>query len=200
MTRPHTSGRWKKTIPSIKGPLSVLALILCISVVLRLMGGPGQAIAREMGDIGASAPETSGLCTPAPDVATVLAALDEREKRIDQREKFNADRTTALARAEQDITAQLAALTEAETDLENTLALATGAAENDVTRLTAVYENMKPKEAARLFEAMAPSFAAGFLGRMRADSAAKVIQGMSPDAAYTISVILAGRHANVPNE
>ena len=47
---------------------------------------------------------------------------------------------------------------------------------------------------------MTPEFAAGFIGRMRADAAAAIMAGLSPQAAYTISVILAGRNARAPTE
>ena len=55
-------------------------------------------------------------------------------------------------------------------------------------------------QAAALFQLMEPSFAAGFLGRMRADAAAAILAGLEPDLAYSISVVLAGRNANVPRE
>ena len=80
------------------------------------------------------------------------------------------------------------------------MATADKAAENDIGRLTAVYENMKPDQAAALFRLMEPSFAAGFLGRMRPDSAAAILAGLEPDLAYSISVVLAGRNADVPRE
>jgi flagellar motility protein MotE (MotC chaperone) len=57
---------------------------------------------------------------------------------------------------------------------------------------------MKPKDAAALFETMEPEFAAGFIARMLPDSAAKVMSGLDPKVAYTISVILAGRNASAP--
>nr|WP_193825211.1 hypothetical protein [Oceaniglobus indicus] len=181
------------------GPLSVIALILVLSGLLRLIGGTGQAIAREMGDLdvrgGGFANQS---CEPPRDVATVLEALREREERLDEREARYAARSAKLATAEAEIADQLAALEAAERALEETLARADSAAETDVARLTAVYENMKPKEAALLFETMVPEFAAGFLGRMRPDAAAKVVEGLSPEAANVISVILAGRNANAP--
>jgi flagellar motility protein MotE (MotC chaperone) len=74
------------------------------------------------------------------------------------------------------------------------------AAEDDLSRLTSVYENMKPKEATEVFARMAPEFAAGFLGRMRPDAAALILSGLDPDKAYSISVLLAGRNANAPVE
>ena len=106
----------------------------------------------------------------------------------------------ALSVADQTIARKLAALTEAEEKLRATLALADTAAEDDLIRLTAVYQNMKPAEAAALFEEMDPQFAAGFLGRMDPAAAAGVLAGLSPQAAYSVSVILAGRNANVPKD
>ena len=47
-------------------------------------------------------------------------------------------------------------------------------------------------------EEMEPSFAAGFLARMRSDVAAGIMAGLKPETAYTISVILAGRNAKAP--
>jgi len=190
----------RKSLSRSFGPLSVLAILLIISSVLRFLGGPAAAIAKEVSDIrldveGLSAP---AQCKTPPDLEILLAALTEREMRLAEREDYHAKRAAALSAAEVKIEAQLNTLKEAEEQLAGTLALAVNAAEDDVARLTAVYENMKPKEAALLFETMSPAFAAGFLGRMRPDSAAKIVGGLTPDIAYSISVILAGRNANAP--
>ncbi|NHX27768.1 hypothetical protein HA397_27890, partial [Escherichia coli] len=83
----------------------------------------------------------------------------------------------------------------AEDSLRATLTLAETAAESDLARLTAVYENMKPKDAAGLFEQMSPDFAAGFMGMMRPDAAAQIMAALDPATAYSISVVLAGRNA-----
>lgn len=192
----------RKRSRSKVGPLGVLAMLLVISGALRFIGGPAQAIAKELTDIGAA---TAGLadppqCEAPPDIAAVISVLDERQSTLEKREASVASRAEELGDAEQRLADQLERLKDAEEKLRGTLALADTAAESDIARLTAVYENMKPKEAARLFETMAPSFAAGFLARMRPDAAAKVVGGLSSDAAYAISVILAGRHSNVPEE
>jgi flagellar motility protein MotE (MotC chaperone) len=67
------------------------------------------------------------------------------------------------------------------------------ALEEDLVRLTAIYEGMKSKDAASLFAAMAPDFAAGFLGRMKPGAAAAILSGLPPDAAYALSAHMAGR-------
>ena len=94
----------------------------------------------------------------------------------------------------------LARLETAEAELRATISVANAAAETDIARLTSVYENMKAENAAPLFQQMEPSFAAGFLGRMRPDAAAAILATLDPELAYTISVVLAGRNADVPVE
>ena len=111
-----------------------------------------------------------------------------------------ADRKAALALAEAAISKRMAELVAAEARLKATLALADGAAEDDLLRLTTVYETMKPKDASALFAAMDAEFAAGFLGRMKPDAAAAILAGMQPEAAYAVSILLAGRNALVPKE
>ncbi len=136
----------------------------------------------------------------AADLQHLVSALRNREQQLNRRSMQIEDRMKALEIADAAIDRKLAALVQAEERLSATLALADGASEGDLTRLTDVYEKMKPKDAAALFEEMAPEFAAGFLGRMRPASAASIMTGLSPKTAYTISVILAGRNAWVPKE
>lgn len=194
-----------------RGTLMLLALFLVGSAVLRIGLEAGPAIAREVADMGHGDENGNGHNAPAagigaknmPNAAelqTMLAAFQEREERLALREAELEDRLKAMEIADKAIDQKLADLRQAEEKLLGTLALADGAAETDVGTLTAVYEQMKPKDAAALFEEMDPSFAAGFLARMRPESAAGVMAGLSPEAAYTISVVLAGRNGNVPRE
>ena len=93
-------------------------------------------------------------------------ALKAREAQITARETALTDRMAALSLSEAAIKTRMDEMTSAEASLKKTLQIADGAAEADLTRLTAVYEAMKPADAAKLFSEMAPEFAAGFLGRM----------------------------------
>ncbi|WP_331796624.1 MotE family protein [Pseudotabrizicola sp. L79] len=179
------------------GPLTFLALMFAVSGALRLGQGIGTAMALQ-----ADEPENT-LSAPVqcPDPPERLAeALNTRDAAVTAREAAMRDRMAALTLAEQSLETRLAELAAAEASLKATLALADGAAENDLTRLTAVYEAMKPAEAAALFETMAPEFASGFLGRMRPESAAAILSGMQPESAYSLSVLIAGRNALAPKD
>lgn len=180
-----------------RGALMVLALFLASSGALRIGAGVGEALA--------NAPETEAvtpavaLQCPEPPLA-LAAAMTARETTIALREAGLADRMAALTLADTAVSLRMAELAAAEAELKATLTLADGAAEDDLVRLTAVYEAMKPVDASALFQAMAPEFSAGFLGRMRPEAAAAVLSGMTPESAYSISVLIAGRNALVPKE
>jgi flagellar motility protein MotE (MotC chaperone) len=179
-----------------RGALFILAMLFATSGALRFGSGVGTALARaeDASEEAAVAPATCE--TPA----ALAEALSLREDRLTVREAALNDRQAALALADQAISVRLAELEAMEARLRETLALADGAAEADIERLTAVYQAMKPKDAAALFEAMSPDFAAGFLGRMAPDSAAAILSGMSAEAAYGVSVIVAGRNTGAPTE
>ena len=181
------------------GTLVILALLLASSGALRLGAEAGQALAATEDPAGDKAAMDMPADCPAPPVA-LAAALTQRAAEIDNRSAALEERMAALALAEAAITRRLAELDASDARLRETLSLADGAAEADLVRLTAVYEAMKPKDAAALFETMEPEFAAGFLGRMRPDAAALVLSGMRPETAYTVSAMIAGRNALVPKE
>ena len=181
-----------------RGALVILALLFASSAALRMGAGVGVALAGGSDTTSLDAGNVPLNC-PEPPVA-LAEALRAREDQVSTKEAALADRMAALSLAESAITAKVSEMEAAETKLSKTLALANGASEEDLTRLTTVYEAMKPKDAAALFETMAPEFAAGFLGRMRPDAAAAVMTGLSPKTAYGISVLLAGRNALVPKE
>lgn len=178
-----------------RGALATLALLCAASGALRLGFGAGEALALVPAE-GASEP--AGFCAEPP--AAVAQALTEREARLADREAALADRMAALALAEKAVQTRMTEMAEARESLMQVVSVADGAAEKDLSRLTAVYEAMKPADAARLFSAMAPDFAAGFLGRMRPETAAAVMAALDPKAAYGISALIAGRNANAPTE
>ncbi|MEP2470039.1 hypothetical protein [Roseobacter sp.] len=188
-----------------RGSILLISGLLVGSAVLRIAIGAGQAVATEnpTAMIEPTEPLTAQVAQPAPEegreqLSKMLKSFQEREARLAKKENEIDMRMKALSVADQEIERRLANLKDAEDTLRGLMALANTAAEDDLVRLTAVYENMKPKDASALFEQMEPGFAAGFLGRMRADAAAGILSGLSPQVAYSISVILAGRNADIP--
>lgn len=200
MTRPNRKAK------AGRGALTLLMALLIASALVRIGAGTNAALAQvdlsEALTLPTRAAPVPNEAKPTSDadVKTLLDALQAREARVEEREQQANTRAKALEVAQAEVERRIAALEEAEQRLRNTLSIAQTAAEDDLSKLTTVYENMKPKEAAAVFEAMEPTFAAGFLGRMRADVAARILAGLDPQTAYSISAILAGRNAEAPKD
>lgn len=176
--------------------LSVLFLLLATSGLLRVGLTAGHALDSAMAE---AVPAETAVCA-GRDMAlrAMFDDLKARETRLKAREDGIAAREKAVALAGSEAEKRIAALEAAERKLAATIEQADQAAEKDVVRLVAVYERMKPKDAAALFAEMAPDFAAGFLSRMRPEAAAAVMAGLDPKVAYAISVQFAGRNAAAP--
>lgn len=182
-----------------KSTLALIGLLFLLSALVRLSTEAGQAFAREQAlPVSNEVPETARTEQTPESLAQLLEALKEREARLVAREEDVAMRERTVEVVEAEIDKQLERLERAENSLKETITLASQAAETDLAQLTDVYANMKPKQAAALFEQMDARFAAGFLARMPSDSAARVLAGMTPEKAYHVSVELAGRNADIP--
>ena len=187
-------------------PDALLVILLCFlgSGLIRVWES-GAAIAQEIGEMAAAEdpPEqamAAQVCPPQLEPQSLLDAIREREAQLDAREERLNNREQVLRVSRLKVDEQLSALEEAERKLAETMSIADEAAEKDIARLTVVYENMKPKEAAKIFETMDVNFAAGFLIRMSPDAAAGILSNLESDAAYNISVVMAGRNARAPTE
>ena len=178
------------------GMLVLMAAFLGLSGFLKLEAGLGAAMANTTEASPTSKP--AQICEADGGTMAMLAALQEREARLAEREALAADQQATIRLARTEIDNKLAELASAEAKLTATITQADQAADKDVSALVAMYENMKSKDAANLFAEMDPGFAAGFLARMRPESAAGVLSGLDPAKAYAISVLLAGRNANAP--
>ena len=176
------------------GALPVMAGLVLASAFLRL--GDSSPLHRIAGDMKAHA--ATDPAVGDDEVETLLTALQTRQAKLEEREAELDTQAANLDRAKEELAAQLAAIENAEAELRDLLDLANSAAQDDLARLATVYENMKPAEAGPLFEAMPPGFAAGFLGLMDPAASAAILARLPPESAYAVSVMLAGRHADLP--
>jgi flagellar motility protein MotE (MotC chaperone) len=189
-TRPATRPTARPGAATLGG-VGLIVLCFVASAGLRL-GDIGFALAQETG--------AERAAVPSAETDALLTAIREREAQLEREAARLAERQQTLNVAEARLAEQLAAVEEARGELEATLALADNAAERDIAQMTAVYERMKPEDAARIFARMELSFAAGLLVRMKPEVAALVLAGMEPDTAYAVTVMIASRHARVPTD
>jgi hypothetical protein len=130
-----------------------------------------------------------GACDPQ-----LLRAIDERSRQLDAWSSDLAARARMLEAIEARANEQVQALRAARASLETTLERVDREAEAEIARLVKIYENMKPKEAARIFEAMPAEVAAGFVRRMAEQKSALVMGNLDARHAYAITLAMANSH------
>lgn len=114
-----------------------------------------------------------------------LEALETRETMIAEEERT----TEVLAGQIEKRIADLEALNKS---LVATLDEKAAARDEDVRRVAAIYEQMKPQLAGDIVGGMDPDFAAGLLLAMSGESASAIMATLDADKAYAITVLMAG--------
>ena len=126
------------------------------------------------------------------DVLDVLQAdrakLTERLTAVTAREK-------TLETLEVKLKDQMAQIEAANDTLEARIELMETTANEDIDHLVKMYQVMKPKQAAEIFDSMDPAFAAGFLREMNSERAGMIMANMDSRKSYSISIIMAAKNA-----
>lgn len=153
------------------------------------------------------APPPPSAAVPAPpDPAVVaeravLAALRERRAALDQREEAAAAREVMLAAAERRLQARIGELATMRDRLE---ALERGRGERDEAGwrgLVRLYETMRPRDAAAIFDDLEMPVLVQVIDRMGERKAAPVLGAMRPERARQLTAELARHRAQRnPNE
>jgi flagellar motility protein MotE (MotC chaperone) len=137
-----------------------------------------------------SCPATiEGLEDVAVDLVQRRARLGEREQRLDLREAALVEAEKLLAQGAAELDRQRAELTAQETALGEQ-------DEARIAQLAKVYEAMKPKQAAEVFEGLDLRLLVAVTQRMREAKVAAVLAAMSPAKAQRLTTELASRRAS----
>ncbi len=112
------------------------------------------------------------------------AELDKRAREIDLKEKL-------LTASEQRVSERIAELKSIESNIQTLLATRKDAAEGQIKSLVKVYENMKPKDAARIFEELEMDILLPVAQRMKEAKFALILAQMNSDKAKRLTVGLA---------
>lgn len=148
--------------------------------------GPEPSPAPTDGAVGELPLAILGGCDPR-----LLQATQERSRQLDAWASELADRARMLEVIEARAAEQVRALEAQRRALETTLVGAEQKSQAEVARLVKIYENMDPKEAARIFEAMPAQIAAGFIRRMSESKSALVMGRLDPQHAFAITLAVA---------
>ncbi|MCQ4163052.1 hypothetical protein NON00_24455, partial [Roseomonas sp. GC11] len=144
-------------------------------------------------------PVSTTAPTPAPSAEDAMAqALRARREVLDERERRIAMREAVVAAGEQRLQAQLDALAGLQARLEESERQTRQRDEAHWTSLARLYETMRPREAAAVFNELELPLLAQIVNRMREQKAAPVFGAMEPERVRALTAELARMRAARP--
>jgi flagellar motility protein MotE (MotC chaperone) len=157
----------------------------------------GQGVSPAKGAAEEGSPVSAGL-TGDPFALTdeeidLLQMLAQRRAEIDRREAELEQRNTLLEAAEQRIDEKITELKILRTAIEELLIRRDQQEEAQLNSLVKIYENMKPKDAARIFEELDMAVLLDVIERMKERKTAPILAQMNPKRAKAITLELAQR-------
>lgn len=157
----------------------------------------GQSAARPSSSIQSLADKDPTTFTRAE--IDLLANLAQRRDQIEQRAREVDLRESLLAAAEKRLDERIAEIKKLEASVKQIVQQYDKQEEQNLQGLVKVYENMKPKDAARIFEKLEPNVLLGVVERMKEAKLALVLADMAPQTAQDLTVRLATRKQIPPS-
>ncbi len=123
----------------------------------------------------------------------VLQKLSQRRKALDARAKELDQRAIMLKAASQQIDRKVAELKNLQTSIDGLLKQYNAQEDKRIKSLVKIYENMKPQDAARIFDQLDMPVLLEVIGRMNERNVAPILAQMKPAKARTLTADLAQR-------
>jgi flagellar motility protein MotE (MotC chaperone) len=158
---------------------------------------PGQPASRPSSSIQSLADKDPTTFTRAE--IDLLANLAQRRDQIEQRAREVDLRESLLAAAEKRLDERIAEIKKLEGSIKQIVQQYDKQEEQNLQGLVKVYENMKPKDAARIFEKLDSNVLLGVVERMKEAKLATVLAEMNPATAQDLTVRLATRKQIPPS-
>ncbi|MGE3932010.1 MAG: hypothetical protein AB7F67_02100 [Rhodospirillaceae bacterium] len=133
-----------------------------------------------------------------PELATeseleLLQRLSKRRKELDERARDLDLREGMLKAAEQRLDEKIGELKKIQATVEASIRKADAEHDEKIQSLVKIYETMKPKDAARIFEQLDMPILLDVVERMREAKTAPILASMEPSKAKTVTAALADR-------
>jgi len=129
----------------------------------------------------------------SPGERAVLERLRERSKELDARNREIEMRESLLKAAEKRVEAKVAELKDVESRVNNAIENRDKAERERFKSLVSMYENMKAKDAARIFDRLDMKILVEVVTQINPRKMSEIMAQMSPDAAERLTVELANR-------
>jgi flagellar motility protein MotE (MotC chaperone) len=123
----------------------------------------------------------------------LLQQLAERREKLDQRAQTLDRRESLVKAAEKRLTQKVGEMERLRTEIEDLLVKYDEQETRQLARLVNIYEKMKPKDAARIFEDLDQDVLLKVVERMNERKTAPILAEMRPDKAQQLTIELAER-------
>jgi flagellar motility protein MotE (MotC chaperone) len=123
----------------------------------------------------------------------ILKQLSDRRSELEKRARDLNTREALIRVTEQRVEAKIKDLETLQSQIQKLLGTANEAQAQQIENLVKIYETMKPKEAAKIFEALDMPVLLQVLQRMKPQRVAPIMAEMQPDKAKEITVALTER-------
>jgi len=125
----------------------------------------------------------------------LLQSLAERRRELEERERTLVQREGLLAAAEHRIEQKIEELNGIKGEIEELIRKYDDQEEDQLKGLVKIYETMKPKDAARIFNGLDMDILLQVIERMKASRTAAVLAEMAPERAKEVTLRIAERRS-----
>ena len=144
--------------------------------------------------------EVGGAVAPLPEMKTasageraVLESLQERRRELEKRARELDMRESLIKAAEKRLEAKLGELKSIETKVDGAASAREKGEAQQLKSIVSMYENMKPKDAARIFDRLELKILVEVSTQMNPRKMSEVLAQMTPEAAERLTVEIAHR-------
>lgn len=204
-------------------PVTIVAALLLLAIKVGDVWQGADALlasARAQSSDGASAPDTSSAPPQPADAATgdpsdetltqaelpefnladitpedieLLETLAKRREQLNARDRELDMREKILAAAEERVDGKVEELKKLQEVVEALIVKLDDDEETNIKSLVKIYEQMRPKDAARIFDELDMAVLLGVIDRMREAKAAAIMGKMDSEKAKSLTILLAQR-------
>lgn len=121
----------------------------------------------------------------------VFNDLSKRRQKLDQQEKEIQTREALIRAAEQELDRKFQELSNLRFEIEGLLKQQSEQEQTRMLSLVKIYEGMKPKEAARIFDTLDLDVLVAVMSKMSERRLSPILANMNPERARTITIMLA---------
>ncbi len=135
------------------------------------------------------------LAPPSCDDPLLRAALNEQKTENQTHSRYASDAEAALGAIETRVATQIDRLNAAKREVESLMKQRSSLQQEDIRRMVAIYETMKPRDAARIFSDLETDIVIDVLDRMAERRSAPIIAELEDGKAREVTRIIMQRRA-----